>query len=169
MKWSACQERGTKKKIWVPDRIRTYDLPNTGEALYPLELRRTHRERGHILGSFLTRVLHTARISNVDVALCGERMKDCKSSFFFSWIIDSFLSFEKRPNIDLYVEYSRTLIWWVPRILSSLIRSQNFTQKMACSQLRTKTRTSISQKICYVKSGFQILYAVEQLSSQFSR
>ena len=111
MKWSACQERGTKKKIWVPDRIRTYDLPNTGRALYPLELRRTHRERGHILGSFLTRVLHTARISNVDVALCGERMKDCKSSFF-SWIIDSFLSFEKRPNIDLYVEYSRTLIWF---------------------------------------------------------
>ena len=155
MKWSACQERGTKKKIWVPDRIRTYDLPNTGRALYPLELRRTHRERGHILGSFLTRVLHTARISNVDVALCGERMKDCKSSFF-SWIIDSFLSFEKRPNIDLYVEYSRTLIWFS--------EDSKFAYKIT-----TKTRTSISQKICYVKSGFQILYAVEQLSSQFSR
>ena len=26
-----------------------------------------------ILGSYLTCVLHTARISNVDVALCGER------------------------------------------------------------------------------------------------
>ena len=46
MKWSACHERGTKKKkIWDPDRIRTYDLPNTGRALYPLE-------RGHILGSY---------------------------------------------------------------------------------------------------------------------
>ena len=32
-----------KEKIWDPDRIRTYDLPNTGRALYPLELRRTHR------------------------------------------------------------------------------------------------------------------------------
>ena len=133
MKWSACQERGTKK--------------NTGRALYPLELRRTHRERGHVLGSFLTRVLHTARISNVDVALCGERMKDCKSSFF-SWIIDSFLSFEKRPNIDLYVEYSRTLIWFS--------EDSKFAYKIT-----TKTRTSISQKICYVKSGFQILYAVK--------
>ena len=83
-KWNDQHVRsvGQRKKS-VPDRIRTYDLPNTGEALYPLELRRTHRERGHILGSFLTRVLHTARISNVDVALCGERMKDCKSSFFF--------------------------------------------------------------------------------------
>ena len=47
--------------IWI------YDLPNTGRAFYPLELRRTHGERGHILGSYLTRVLHTARISKVDV------------------------------------------------------------------------------------------------------
>ena len=31
-----------------------------------------------ILGSYLTGVLHTARIRNVDVALCGERMKDGK-------------------------------------------------------------------------------------------
>ena len=35
--------------------------------------------------------------------------------------------------------------------------------------LRTKTRTSISQKICYVKSGFQILCAVEQFRSLFSK
>ena len=28
MKWSACHKRGTKKEYdWVPDRIRTYDLP----------------------------------------------------------------------------------------------------------------------------------------------
>ena len=62
-----------QKKIWVPDRIQTYDLPNTGQARYPLELQRTHGEWGHILGSYLTRVLHTARINKVDVALCGER------------------------------------------------------------------------------------------------
>ena len=61
-----------------------------------------------ILGSYLTRVLHTAGISNVDVSLCAEWMKDCKSSFF-SWIID-FLSFKKRPNINLYLEYSWTSI-----------------------------------------------------------
>ena len=56
-----------QKKIWVPDRIRTYDLPNTRRVLHPLELRRTHGERGHILGWYSTLVLHTARISNVDV------------------------------------------------------------------------------------------------------
>ena len=39
----------------------------------------------------------------------------------------------------------------------------------ACAQLRTKTRTSISPKICYVKSRFQILFAVEQFSSVFSK
>ena len=40
---------------------------------------------------------------------------------------------------------------------------------MTCAQLWTKTRTSISQKFFYVKSGFQILYAVEQFSSLFSK
>ena len=40
---------------------------------------------------------------------------------------------------------------------------------MTCAQLWTKTLTSISQKICYVKSGFQILSAVEEFSSLFSR
>ena len=35
-------------------------------------------ENKAILGSYLTRVLHTASISNVDVALCGGRMKDGK-------------------------------------------------------------------------------------------
>ena len=38
--------------------------------------RETHWERGHILGSYLTRIPHTARISNVIVVLCDERMKD---------------------------------------------------------------------------------------------
>ena len=40
---------------------------------------------------------------------------------------------------------------------------------MTCAQLRTKTRTPISRKICRVKLGFQILNAVEQLSSLFSK
>ena len=62
-----------KEKIWLPDRIRTYDLPNTGRALYPLELPRTAGEQGHILGSYLTRVLHAAGISDDNVAMCGER------------------------------------------------------------------------------------------------
>ena len=39
---------------------------------------------------------------------------------------------------------------------------------MTCAQW-TKTRTSISRKICCVKSGFQILYTVEQFSSLFSK
>ena len=63
-----------KEKIWVPDGIWTYDLPNfVGRvgAPCPLELRGTHGEWGHILGSYLTRVLHTARISKVAVVLCG--------------------------------------------------------------------------------------------------
>ena len=34
------------------------------------------RANSHILGSYLTCILHTARISNVDDAMCGERMKD---------------------------------------------------------------------------------------------
>ena len=55
-----------QKKSRVPDRTQTHDLPDTGWPLYPLELGRTHGERGHILGLYLTRALHTARINNVD-------------------------------------------------------------------------------------------------------
>ena len=41
---------------------------------------------------------------------------------------------------------------------------------MTCPQLRTKTQTSISRKICCVKSGFQFLYiVVDQFSSLFSK
>ena len=77
MIWSACHERGTKKKIWVPDRIRTYDLPNTWRALYPLHLLKSEAiHYVHIWHASCT----TARISNVDVALCGERMKGGKFS-----------------------------------------------------------------------------------------
>ena len=36
------------------------------------ELRRTQGERGHILGSYLTGVLHAARISNVEIVMYGE-------------------------------------------------------------------------------------------------
>ena len=38
-----------KEKNWVPNRIQTYELPNTGRALYPLDLHRTHGEGGHKL------------------------------------------------------------------------------------------------------------------------
>ena len=61
-----------KEKNLSPRRYLNLWPPKLRGALYPLELRRTHRERGHILGSYLTRVLHTARISKVDVVLCGD-------------------------------------------------------------------------------------------------
>ena len=41
-------------------------------------------------------------------------------------------------------------------------------RKITCAQLRPKTRISMSRQICYVKLGFQNLYAVEQFSSLFS-
>jgi len=41
--------------------------------------------------------------------------------------------------------------------------------QLTCAQLRAKTQTSISWKICYVKSGPPILYVVEQFSSLFSK
>ena len=47
------------------------------------ELRRTHGEQGHILGSYLTRVLRTARIGNVEIVVYDERMK-CDEVMNFS-------------------------------------------------------------------------------------
>ena len=39
MKWSPCQERD-KEKSESLSRIRTHDLPNTGQVLYPLDLQK---------------------------------------------------------------------------------------------------------------------------------
>ena len=45
------------------------------------------------------------------------------------------------------------------KIPSSHLGPLNFAQ-MPFAQLWTKTRTSISRKICYIKSGLQIVYEV---------
>ena len=45
------------------------------------------------------------------------------------------------------------------KILSSHLRPLNFAQN-ALAHLWTQTRTSISRKICYIKSGLQILYEI---------
>ena len=55
-----------EKKLESPARFKTYDLLNTGRALYPLSYRETRGEQGQIRGSYLIRPLHTARISNVE-------------------------------------------------------------------------------------------------------
>ena len=49
------------------------DLPNIGRALYPLSYGELMES---VQGSYVKRVLHTARISNVEIVLYGERMKD---------------------------------------------------------------------------------------------
>ena len=69
---------------------------------------------------------------------------------------------------SLYLQHSWTLIWCL-RILSLFIRPLNFTQNDLCATSDQKTRTSMSRKICCIKSGFQILYAVKQFSPLFSK
>ena len=56
-----------QKKIRVPDGNRIHGLPDTGWGALTTELRETLGELGHFLGSYLTRVLHTAGISNVEI------------------------------------------------------------------------------------------------------
>ena len=62
-----------KEKIILPDGNRTHGLPNTGRALYPLSYGETLGEQGHKLGSYVTRVMHTARIGSGDSVLCGDK------------------------------------------------------------------------------------------------
>ena len=45
VKQSTWHERGTNRKIWVFDENRTYDLPSTGRALYPLSYENSWRVR----------------------------------------------------------------------------------------------------------------------------
>ena len=85
-----------------------------------------------------------------------------------SLVHHKFFCFKKRPNISLCVEYSQTLIWFFEDFKFAY-KFTEFTQNDLTVQLWTKIRTSKSRKICCVKLGFQILYAVEQFSSPFSR
>ena len=87
---------------------------------------------------------------------------------FFSWKVDFLSLFKKRPNINLYVEYS----WMYCQFFKDskfAYKTTKILHKMTCAQLWTKTLTSISRKICFVKSGYQILCVVEEFSSLFSR
>ena len=71
---------------WNNQQERTEFEPMTSQTPgRPLstEVRRTHGEQGHILGSYLTRVLHTARIGNVEIVVYDERMK-CDEVMNFS-------------------------------------------------------------------------------------
>ena len=47
------------EKLWPGPRqdSNLYELSNTCRALYPLDLRRTHGQRGHMLGSHLEHVI----------------------------------------------------------------------------------------------------------------
>ena len=65
-----------KEKIWVPDRNRTYDLPNPVQALYPLsnwELMESEAIQC-ILASYLACILHAARIGNVKIVLYVQKL-----------------------------------------------------------------------------------------------
>ena len=73
-----------KEKIWLPNIWFEPMTYQTRGGRSTTELRRTQGERGHILGSYLTRVLHAARISNVEVVLYGEWMKDGKFKLFLN-------------------------------------------------------------------------------------
>ena len=78
MKCSGCHERGTKKKSESPTGLEPVTSQTPGGRSIHFEPPRIHRERDNILGSYLTRVQRTGRISNVDVVLCGKRLKDGK-------------------------------------------------------------------------------------------
>ena len=79
-----------KEKISVPDRIRTYDLLNTGRAFYPLELRRSHGERGHILRYFLIWIQifslsHARDMLIIHFDICFTELKIYHLSFFHNF------------------------------------------------------------------------------------
>ena len=94
------------------------------------------------------------------------------SSIYFTQIHGLFMPPRKTNNATKFIVSLKQnnsegfTINGFSRILSSHIRPLNFGQN-ALAQLWTKKPTSISRKICYVKSVFQIRYEVEQFSSLF--
>ena len=72
---SSCHERGTEKKFRVPMRNRTSDLRIPRSDALITEPQRLHGEREVYYEVRMTRVLHIARISNVDSVLFVDRNK----------------------------------------------------------------------------------------------
>ena len=106
--FSSCHERGTKKKFWVPMRKRTSDLRIPRSDALPLS---------HIDSAVsevyydvhMARVLHTARISNVESVMFVDRNKrDGKFSTVLILVLRIFSFFlcptllKRRKNIFLY-------------------------------------------------------------------
>ena len=78
MKRSACHERGTKKNLRPRKDSKPMTSQTPGGCSIHLSYGELMESEAIILGSYLTCILHTARINNVDISLCGERMKDGK-------------------------------------------------------------------------------------------
>ena len=74
--FSYCHERGTKKQFRVPTRNRTSDLPRSDALLL------SHRDSTVsevYYEVIMTRVLHTAKISNVDSVMFVYRIREMVS------------------------------------------------------------------------------------------
>ena len=61
-----------KEEIWVPDRNRTHDFPNTLRALYPLSYNNSRRAKS-FNWVYVTDLLHTARITTVEVIMSSDK------------------------------------------------------------------------------------------------
>ena len=72
--FSSCHERGTKKKFWFPIRNRTSDLRIPRSDALPLSHRDSTVSEVYY-EVHMTRVLHTAGISNVDGVMFVDRNK----------------------------------------------------------------------------------------------
>ena len=72
--FSSCHERGTKKIFWVPIRNRTSDLRIPRSDAPPLSHRDSTVSEVYY-EVHMTRVLHTARISNVDSVMFVEHAR----------------------------------------------------------------------------------------------
>ena len=151
MNLSACYERGTKKKIWIPDRIRTYDLPNTERALYPLELQRTHGERGHVLGSphSTTSTLLILAVCRMRVKYEPETHKGLKrvTRVHLSWIF-TFTIFGKLVK-DIHFQQNCclaiTMRWWPDFCISRLRQKMGRESSKECSVFFSRRKGSFSQ------------------------
>ena len=61
------------------------------------------------------------------------------------WRTIIFFSFKKRPNINLYVEYSRILVWFFQDFKFANKTNKNFTQNDLCSTSDKNKNFNISK------------------------
>ena len=108
----------TWKKVWVPDRSRTHDLPATGRALYTLS---THGEHGHLTVFILLFLFNKPSTSPIFTATLTLVVQSFSQDLGRALSKFQMIYLQRRPR-ENYGSIDIVTFWWtIARYLTIII------------------------------------------------